>query len=120
MKKLLWIGLGWISVALGVVGAFLPLLPTTPFLLLAAFAFSQGSEKLHLWITTHPQLGPPIVNWQKHGAIERKVKYYAVGSMLGVVLLTVLIGAPYWALGAQIGVLLCVAGFIISRPEPKN
>lgn len=112
-----WIALGWVSVALGVIGAFLPLLPTTPFLLLAAWSFSQGSEKLHAWIMTHPKLSPPIINWQEHGAINRRVKVIATASMIAVFALAVVMNAPTWALATQGSILCVVAFFIWSRPE---
>ena len=115
--KYFWIALGWISVTLGVIGAFLPLLPTTPFLLLAAWSFSQGSEKLHNWIMTHPKLSPPIINWQEHGAINRRVKVVATVSMLAVFALSAVMSVPLWALGTQGAILCVVAFFIWSRPE---
>ena len=115
--KYFWIALGWISVTLGVIGAFLPLLPTTPFLLLAAWSFSQGSEKLHNWIMTHPKLSPPIINWQEHGAINRRVKVVATVSMVAVFALSAVMSVPLWALGTQGAILCVVAFFIWSRPE---
>lgn len=90
--KYLWISLGWISVTLGFLGIFLPLLPTTPFLLLAAFSFSKGSEPLHNWLITHPKLGPPIAHWNEHRAISRTVKIYASVTMAGLLLISVLWG----------------------------
>ncbi|MFT7653131.1 MAG: uncharacterized membrane protein YbaN (DUF454 family) [Limisphaerales bacterium] len=117
MRKILWNGLGWTAVALGVVGAFLPLLPTTPFLLLAAFAFSKGSEKLHNWLVNHPKLGPPITNWQTRGAISRGIKVYATLSMAFVFALAWLMSAPLWGLFMQATVLVLVCLFIWTRPE---
>lgn len=117
MAKYLWISVGALSVALGFVGIFVPLLPTTPFLLLAAFAFSKGSERLHTWLVEHPTLGPPIKDWQEHGAISRKAKILATVSMVAVLLISVLLGVPTWALLSQGAVLCCVAFFLWSRPE---
>ena len=116
--KYLWLALGWTSVGLGIAGAFLPLLPTTPFLLLAAFAFSRGSQQLHDWLVEHPQLGPPIHHWHAHGAISRKVKIYASISMVAVFVLSLVMGAPGWVLVMQALILSFVAVFLWSRKEP--
>lgn len=115
--RYLWIALGWTCVGLGLVGAFLPLLPTTPFLLLAAFAFSRGSATLHDWLMTHPSLGPPIHDWQEHRAISRRVKVIATFSVMAVLLLSVLVGAPGWALAVQAVVLTFVLVFLWSCRE---
>ncbi len=66
--------IGWLAVALGIIGIFLPLLPTTPFLLLASACFMRGSPKLNQWLHQHPQLGPILVNWHQHGAVTAVVK----------------------------------------------
>lgn len=68
------VAIGWIAVVLGVMGIFLPLLPTTPFLLLASACFMRGSPKLNHWLHQHPQLGPILVNWHQHGAVTSVVK----------------------------------------------
>ena len=115
--KFLWIALGWTCVGLGIVGTFLPLLPTTPFLLLAAFVFSRGSESLHNWLMSHPSLGPPIHNWQRHRAVSRRVKWAATSSILAVFLVSVLLSAPLWALGAQAFILTFVLIFLWTRDE---
>ena len=117
MRRYLWIGLGCFSVALGVAGAFLPLLPTTPFMLLAAFAFSRGSERLHRWLLEHETWGPLIINWQKNRAISRRVKVYATLSMFLLVGITLAIGVPWWALTTQLVVLSFVTLFIWTRKE---
>ncbi|NKB97645.1 MAG: DUF454 family protein [Pseudomonadales bacterium] len=122
--KFFWISLGWISVTLGVIGAFLPLLPTTPFLLLAAWSFSQGSQKLHDWIMTHPKLSPPIIDWQENGAIKRSVKVIASVSMLAMLALTGLLSGPmaipWWGISIQAIILILVAVFLWSRPEARQ
>ena len=117
MMKYFWIGLGSLSVALGVIGIFLPVLPTTPFLLLAAWSFSQGSKRLHQWIMSHPTLSPPIKDWQTHRSIKRRVKILASISMLAVFALTLSMSVPGWAVTAQALILTAVSVFIWSRPE---
>lgn len=68
---------GFLFILIGVVGIFLPLLPTTPFLLLAAFCFDKGSPKFHGWILNHKILGPPILDWKKGQVIRPQVKALA-------------------------------------------
>ncbi|MBT7335081.1 MAG: YbaN family protein [Gammaproteobacteria bacterium] len=118
--KYLWISLGWISVTLGFLGIFLPLLPTTPFLLLAAFSFSKGSEPLHNWLITHPKLGPPIAHWNEHRAISRTVKIYASVTMAGLLLISVLWGVAHWIILTQAIVLTCISFFLWTQKEPPT
>jgi len=118
--RFLWIAFGWLSVGLGVAGVFLPLLPTTPFLLLAAFAFSRGSERLHRWLLEHPQLGPPIVNWQNNGAITRRIKIYATCSIAAIFALSLWLGVAWWALALQGTILVFVTVFLWTRPEGET
>lgn len=74
VKKTLLLLCGWVCVALGLIGAFLPLLPTTPFLLLASACFMRGSPKLNHWLLNHPRFGPTLQNWHHHRAVSRHVK----------------------------------------------
>ena len=119
-RRMLWRVAGAVALALGILGVPLPLLPTTPFLLLAAFCFSRGSERLHDWLVTHPRLGPPIHQWREHGAISRRAKALAGLAMLAAFLGAWAAGAPRGALTIQIGVLCLVALFIFTRPAPPE
>ena len=69
------------------------MLPTTPFLLLAALCFSKGSDKIYQWLITHPTLGPPINDWREKRAITRRSKIVATASMLILLAITPLVGA---------------------------
>lgn len=109
---------GWAALALGVLGAFLPLLPTVPFLLLAAFCFSKGSDTLHDWLLNHEKFGPPIKEWRAHGAIATRFKFMAMLFILGSVGLSLLYGVPTLGLVVQISILSCVSLFILTRPAP--
>jgi hypothetical protein len=86
MTRPLWIALGAASLVTGLVGAVLPLLPTTPFLLLAAYSFARGSPSLHAWLIEHPRLGPVIEDWQRYGAIALRAKGVAADHDSGVTL----------------------------------
>ncbi|MFM2056591.1 MAG: hypothetical protein RLY71_976 [Pseudomonadota bacterium] len=74
----LWLLAGWISLALGVIGIFLPLLPTTPFVLLAAACFSRGSERCERWLLDHPRFGPLVRDWRTNRAVPLRAKQLAV------------------------------------------
>ena len=63
MKRALLIALGWLSVAIGIAGIFLPLVPTVPLLLLAAWCFTRSSQRAHRWLFNHPKLGPVVRQW---------------------------------------------------------
>lgn len=73
----LWLLAGFASLVLGVIGIFLPLLPTTPFVLLAAFCFSRGSARLEAWMLGHPRLGPLIRDWRATRAVPLRAKQFA-------------------------------------------
>lgn len=70
--------IGLISFALGVIGAFLPVLPTTPFMLLAAFCFSKSSKRLHSWLTSLPYFGSAIIEWENNKVIRPRAKILAI------------------------------------------
>lgn len=117
LYRALWLGLGLVCVALGTIGIFLPLLPTTIFLIIAAYAFARSSERLHSWLLSNKVFGPLIKDWQDHGRIRRSAKFMALISMAVIVLLSLGFGAPTYVLGLQAVILIPVAVFIFSRPE---
>ena len=112
-----WLFIGLVSLLSGIAGILLPLVPTTPFILLSAFAFARSSPRLHCWLVTHARFGPIITNWERYGAISRRTKIVAVAVIALTPILTLMIGAPLWALVAQILVLAGVVFFIVTRPE---
>ena len=81
MTRHLYFILGWIFFVIGGIGAFLPVLPTTPFMLLALWAFSKSSERFHHWLYHHRVLGPPLQQWQQYRVIPRMAKFMAVSVM---------------------------------------
>ncbi len=86
MKKKLLILWGSLSLFLGLLGIALPLLPTTPFLLLSATCYFRGSDKLYCWLMAHPTLGPYIQNFREEKAISIRVKVISV-SLVWITLL---------------------------------
>ena len=95
--KYLLAGIGLISLCLGVVGIFLPVLPTTPFLLLSAALFLKSSRPLYDWLMNHPELGPYIRNFMEHKAIPLRIKIISV-SMVWITLLNCAVFvAEHWA-----------------------
>jgi uncharacterized membrane protein YbaN (DUF454 family) len=76
--------LGFASIAVAVLGVFLPLLPTTPFVLLATACFARSSEKWHRWMLANNTFGPMIRNWERHRCISIRAKVFAILSMAGV------------------------------------
>lgn len=105
------------ALAFGVVGIAVPLLPTVPFLLLAAFCFARGSRPVHDWLVAHPRLGPPIADWRAHGAIRSGAKRAALIAIAVALGVSLAIGVSWLVLGIQIGVLASVAVFILTRPS---
>jgi hypothetical protein len=118
--RVTWLIVGFLALALGALGIALPLLPTTPFILVAAFAFAQSSDKLHQWLLDHNVFGPLIDNWQRHGAISRRAKVASVVSMAAVLGISVAMAAPPVVIVVQLVVLGAVALFILSRPLPPG
>jgi uncharacterized membrane protein YbaN (DUF454 family) len=118
--RFLWSAFGVACVGLGALGVVLPLLPTTPFLLLAAVAFGKSSPRMHAWMMNHPRLGPPLHNWRAHGAIGRRAKGMAISMMAAAFVASVALGVPTYALALQALVLCCCGAFILSRPNPPR
>ena len=116
--RVLWLIVGLLFVAIGAIGVVLPLLPTTPFLLVATYCFARSSERLNHWLLNHRTFGPLISNWQQYGSIDRRSKRIAMLVIVMTPLITLLIGVPWWALAAQIVVLSLSATFILTRPDP--
>ena len=119
-QRVLWIGCGYVFAGIGFAGVFLPVLPGVPFLLLAAYCFSRGSERLHQALLAHPRLGPPIIAWRDYGVIPMRAKTMAITLMVASFALTWWIGVAPFALALQGTVLLCVAIYLVTRPSTAN
>ncbi len=115
--KFVWFIGGAVSFALGALGIVLPLLPTVPFLLLAAFCFAQSSNRAHEWLRNHQTFGPPINDWNENGAIRKPAKIAASVCIVAGFAISVGLDVALWALALQAGILACVALFIWTRPN---
>lgn len=117
-KRVIYFVLGFLMLLLGGIGVVLPVMPTTIFIILAAWFFARSSPKLEARLLADPRFGPLIIEWRERGAIPPRAKLYAmVGMMLGY-------GLFWW--GAEPGMLLAIAVtifmlgsalYILSRPN---
>ena len=118
LTRPVYLAIGWACVGLGVAGAVLPLLPTTPFLLIALWAFTRSSPAAAAWLRDHPRLGPYIRDWQDHHRIPVKAK------ALAILMMTASYAWLSFATEASLvvkimvaAVLLGAATFILTRPS---
>lgn len=116
LNRLAWQFVGGIAFGLGAVGIVLPVLPTTPFMILAAFAFGKSSPALHDRLMRSPTFGPLILEWQRHGAIATRFKVLALGMMAGALAWTIYLDVPMAVLIVQAIAMTGAALFILSRP----
>lgn len=118
MLRTLWLATGLVALALGVLGAVLPMVPTTPFVLLAAACFARGSPRCHRWLRSHGRFGAAVREWEDHGAIARRSKVWATA----LIALTGAVSAAIVPIAfARIGLAFVLGGvliFIWTRREP--
>lgn len=116
MKRSLYLGAGLTSLAAGLVGAVLPIVPTVPFLLLAAFCFARSNPVWEQKLLDHPTYGPSLRQWRDRRAIARPAKIGAIGAMtVGAVVTWFTLGWP-WVL-VSLAVLVVAGGWIWTRNE---
>jgi len=98
----LFLALGLLFVGVGVLGIFLPVLPTTPFMLLAAACFARSSERFYQWLLDHPLFGRTVREWQEHRRIPRRTKWVAILTMAATLGISIVFFIPrgpvQWAL----------------------
>jgi hypothetical protein len=118
LRRLIYLGIGWLSLGMAIAGIILPILPTTPMLLVAVWAFGKSSPELAEKIRNHPVCGPPVRNWQDHGVISAKAK------MLAILVMAFMGGwlwiyghLPVWLTLLIIAVMIGAGIFVGSRPS---
>lgn len=106
-----------VSLGLGILGVFLPVLPTTPFILLAAWAATRGSPRLLAWLESHPAFGQILHDWRRGGVVSRKAKWSATIVMASsALIILVFVRKPFVQIMA-IGSMVCVLAWLWRRPE---
>ncbi len=106
-----------ISLGLGIIGAFLPVMPTVPFVLLAAWAAARSSPRLSHWLETHPRMGPHIRDWRRGGVVRRPAKWIATLMMSGGAVTMLYLVRPLWVPLTAIAIMGSVAVWLWFRPE---
>ena len=113
-----WWLLAYASLGLGLLGVVLPGLPTVPFILVAAWAAMRGSPRLHRWLLAHRMFGPMIRDWQEQGAITRRSKVLASGTMALCAIILFLVTPRLWVAVVATATMAVVAIWLWLRPEP--
>lgn len=112
--------LAYLFAGLALAGIAVPGLPTTPFVLLAAWAASRGSKRLHDWLYRHPRLGPALRDWRDQGAVSTRAKVLALSFLLLSWLFMLWRGIALWMLVALAALFLSVGTFVVTRPAPRR
>ncbi len=118
LSRVLFLVMGLVSVGLGLLGAILPILPTTPFMILGLWCFARSSERFHNWLYNHRLFGPPLQKWEEHRVIPPVAKFASVSAMaLSMVIVVLYSTAPWYSLAAMGIFLVTAAWFILSKPS---
>ncbi|MDG1996226.1 MAG: YbaN family protein, partial [Emcibacteraceae bacterium] len=119
-KRFLYLSFGWAMFTLGFIGAFLPVLPTTPLMIVALWGFSNGSETLHDWLYNHPKFGSALQDWDKHRVIPFKAKLTAIVMMsISASYLLLFSEAPNMVIIISLGLMVYGALYILSKRSHK-
>ncbi|MEH3087588.1 MAG: YbaN family protein [Xylophilus ampelinus] len=111
-------GLAALCIGLGVVGVFVPGMPTTVFVILAAWAAARGSPRLHGWLLGHRLFGPMLRDWQAGGFVSRHAKWSATAAMAVCAATIAFTAHRRWTAALAIGCMAAVLAWLWRRPEP--
>jgi len=115
-RRAAYVAVGILAVALGVIGIFVPLLPTTPFLLLASACFLRGSDRLHRWLLSHGRLGGYIRAFEEGRGIPRRAKIVAIGMLWISIAYALAIVPGAWSAAALVALALGVTIYLLRLP----
>ncbi|MCP4334879.1 MAG: DUF454 domain-containing protein [Gammaproteobacteria bacterium] len=119
-SRFAYLVLAYVAVAIGIAGVFLPLLPATPFLLIAVWAGSRGSQRVHDWIFEQPQFARLINDWREQGAVPLSAKWAATVMMIASYS-TLIWSQAYWLLLLGMGIFFIgIGSFLWTRPNPSR
>lgn len=118
--RILWLAAGLLFTATGFLGVFLPVLPATPFFLLAAWAFSRGSRRMHTWLLSLPHVGSSIRDYEAGLGIPRRTKLLATALIAVTIGVTVTLGVEHWALRLSVALLGGYGAYFIWRRVPTR
>lgn len=117
LTRWLFLALALLSLALGVIGIFLPVLPTVPFILLSAWAAARSSPRLLAWLENHTAFGPMLSEWRRGGVVRRRAKWAATGVMGASAAIMLVVVPNRWIALLAIGCMTCVLAWLWRRPE---
>ncbi|WP_405402314.1 YbaN family protein [Paracoccus sp. Ld10] len=117
MRRRIWLVIGWLFTLCGIIGIALPVVPTVPFLLVAAWAFARSSPVLERRILDHPTYGPPVRAWQERGVVKPLAKLWAITAMASGVVISWWVAMPAWVVATQAVICGTVAIFLMTRPS---
>lgn len=116
VKRIILISCGWLCLALGVIGIFLPVMPTTVFLLMASWCFAKSSDRFHRWLHEHPKLGPIVQTWSDGKGIPKHARTKAVVTIVVCMSISILIVGKLWVAALLVFIGIGVVSYLYYLP----